>query len=180
MNNHFEFGTWHNGASFVSLVSLSWVLQRNNAKTFHWGYFCNSFSSYLMNHCSPKMNEQFVQFLAAIRRQTCVCFLQYLFCLCLTGSVKWINVPNPDAEPLWSCEIRRALQCGRRPPQRNQTGESNFSTSDLQLLCRHSQHVFSDFWKSAQDLKNTKKENIKVTFESSDTKLQKAERLSWC
>lgn len=54
----------------------------------------------------------------------------------------------------------------------------NFSTSDLQLLCRHSQHVFSDFWKSAQDLKNTKKENIKVTFESSDTKLQKAERLS--
>lgn len=53
----------------------------------------------------------------------------------------------------------------------------NFSTSDLQLLCRHSQHVFSDCWNSAQDLKNTKKENIKVTF---DTKLQKAERLSWC
>lgn len=47
----------------------------------------------------------------------------------------------------------------------------NFSTSDLQLLCRHSHQ-------SAQDLKNTKKENIKVTFESSDTKLQKAERLS--
>lgn len=56
----------------------------------------------------------------------------------------------------------------------------NFSTSDLQLLCRHSQHVFSELKLGPRLKKNTKKENIKVTFESSDTKLQQAERLSWC
>lgn len=38
-----------------------------------------------------------------------------------SGSIEWINVPNPDAEPLWSSEIRRTLQCWRRPSQRNQT-----------------------------------------------------------
>lgn len=42
----------------------------------------------------------------------------------LPGSVKWINVPNPDAEPLWICEIRRALQCWCGPSQRNKTSET--------------------------------------------------------
>lgn len=48
-------------------------------------------------------------------------------CTCvgfLSGSLERINVPNPDAESLWSREIRRTLQRRCRPPQRNQTSEA--------------------------------------------------------
>lgn len=54
-------------------------------------------------------------------------FLGFFNCTCvgfLSGSLEWINVPNPDAESLWSREVRRTLQRRCRPPQRNQTSEA--------------------------------------------------------
>lgn len=62
----------------------------------------------------------------------------------LPGSVEWINVPNPDAESLWSCEIRRALQCRCRPSQRNQTSKSAHFCTLYQLL--YPEMIVLDLW----------------------------------
>lgn len=39
------------------------------------------------------------------------------------GAVKRVDVPDPDAEPLWGGEVRGALQRRRRRSPGNQTGD---------------------------------------------------------
>lgn len=71
----------------------------------------------------------------------------------LPGSVKWINVPNTDAEPLWSCEVRGALQCWCRPSQRNQTSESlNIHTCILFSCLFFPVILVSNLWSTALTL----------------------------
>lgn len=67
-------------------------------------------------------------------RQTLYWMLCFVFLP--PGPVEWTDVPNPYAEPLWSCEVRGALQCWCRPAQRNQTSKSQKPWLRTGVCCR--------------------------------------------
>lgn len=97
-----------------------------------------------MNHCSPKMNEQFVQFLAAIRHQTCVCFYSICSVFVFQGRLNELMSQIRMQNHFGAVRSEERYSVDADLLREIRQVSWNFSTSDLQLLCRHSQHVFSD------------------------------------
>lgn len=90
-----------------------------------WRPHCVLYLLYLMFQKSQHIERYFAEFPVMVCFFVCFDSIKKITSSShVSGPFEWINVSNPDAEPLWSREVGGTLQCRRRPAARNQTSKS--------------------------------------------------------